>query len=191
MVSTHLLSNRPQSARPRQARCQHGLSLIESMVTLAVMGLCLTVATPSMRAWQDSQRVRALAAQIETDVHLARSMAVLRQQNVRISVSPGTGAGCYLVHTGPAGACSCTAGGPVCEPEVEVLRALSLQADSPVKLSASVGSMVFDATRGTVTPAGTVRVVGDGGAAVHQVINVMGRVRSCAPGVMQPGLPAC
>jgi type IV fimbrial biogenesis protein FimT len=96
-----------------------------------------------------------------------------------------------LIHTGPAAACACTPAGPVCQAGAELLRAVPLPSDSPVRLSASVGSMVFDADRGTVTPAGTVRVTGAGGAAVHQVVNIMGRVRSCAPDASRFGLPVC
>jgi type IV fimbrial biogenesis protein FimT len=191
MGSTPRIPTATHSVRPLVSWAQRGLSLIEAMATLAVLGLSLTLATPSMLAWQDAHRVRALAAQVETDVQLARSLAVARQQNVRLSVWAGAGGGCYVVHTGPASACSCTAAGPQCQPGAELLRAMALPAQSSVTFNASVGSMVFDADRGTVTPAGTVRVVGAGGAAVHQVVNVMGRVRSCAPGASRLGLPTC
>lgn len=41
--------------------------------------------------------------------------------------------------------------------------------------------MLFDGTRGTVSPTGTVRVIGSDGRALHKVVNVMGRVRTCSP----------
>jgi type IV fimbrial biogenesis protein FimT len=43
---------------------------------------------------------------------------------------------------------------------------------------------------GTSTPTGTLRLVGGRGRAVHHVVNVMGRVRSCTPAGV-PGWRAC
>ena len=40
-------------------------------------------------------------------------------------------------------------------------------------------------------PTGTLRVLGSQGRAVHHVINVMGRVRSCTPLGAMPGYRAC
>jgi type IV fimbrial biogenesis protein FimT len=54
-----------------------------------------------------------------------------------------------------------------------------------------VASVLFDPLHGTSTPAGTWRVIGTGGRAVHHVINVMGRVRSCSPQAAVPGYRAC
>jgi type IV fimbrial biogenesis protein FimT len=55
-------------------------------------------------------------------------------------------------------------------------------------ISANVASMRLDAARGTVTPAGTVRVASPLGPVLHQVVNVMGRVRTCVP-ALAPGWP--
>ena len=43
---------------------------------------------------------------------------------------------------------------------------------------------------GTSTPTGTLRLVDSRGRAVHHVVNVMGRVRSCTPAGV-PGWRAC
>jgi type IV fimbrial biogenesis protein FimT len=42
-------------------------------------------------------------------------------------------------------------------------------------------SITFDAVRGTVTPTATLRVEARDGRAIHQVVNLLGRVRSCSP----------
>jgi type IV fimbrial biogenesis protein FimT len=60
-----------------------------------------------------------------------------------------------------------------------------------VALSSSSASMLFDAERGTVTPTGTLRLRLADGRAVHHVVNIMGRVRTCSPAGRVAGHPAC
>ena len=50
---------------------------------------------------------------------------------------------------------------------------------------------LFDPLHGTSTPTGTLRLVDAGGRAVHHVVNVMGRVRSCSPPARAPAMRAC
>lgn len=58
-------------------------------------------------------------------------------------------------------------------------------------IRANVAPMRFDPTNGTVTPAGTVRVTGAGGRALHRVVSILGRVRSCSPGDSMSGVRPC
>ena len=57
-------------------------------------------------------------------------------------------------------------------------------------MRANVASIAFDPLHGTSTPTGTLRLVDGRGRAVHHVVNVMGRVRSCTPAGV-PGWRAC
>jgi type IV fimbrial biogenesis protein FimT len=53
-------------------------------------------------------------------------------------------------------------------------------------VQANVASILFDPLHGTSTPTGTLRVVADSGRAVHHVVNIMGRVRTCSPAGAAP-----
>jgi type IV fimbrial biogenesis protein FimT len=68
----------------------------------------------------------------------------------------------------------------VCSGGAQALRSVRY-AGEPVRLASNSRSLAFEPTQGTVTPTATVRVAAAGGEAVHQIINVMGRVRSCSP----------
>ena len=57
--------------------------------------------------------------------------------------------------------------------------------------SAITASVLFDPLHGTSTPSATFRILGRQGKAIHQVINVMGRVRSCTPTGGVAGYPNC
>jgi type IV fimbrial biogenesis protein FimT len=69
------------------------------------------------------------------------------------------------------------------------------QSAGAVTLRANVRSILFDGAKGTTTPTGTLRLIGRDGAAIHQIVNIMGRVRSCSPpqpsGARLPGYPPC
>jgi type IV fimbrial biogenesis protein FimT len=89
---------------------------------------------------------------------------------------------CYIIHSGAANDCSCAASGPAqCGGDAQQIKTVQLLAADHVGVQANVRSIQFDPLHGTSTPAGTFRLVADSGRAVHHVVNVMGRVRSCSP----------
>jgi type IV fimbrial biogenesis protein FimT len=185
---------RPFSATPQLAvapRRVRGLSLVETLIAMSVAALTLGVALPGFDSVRERRHLEGVASQLETDLQFARSLAVAQHRSLRISFGSDAAGSCYVVHSGAADDCRCSADGPVCTAGAEAERHVHLGPDVPVTLNANVRSMLFDAVRGTVTPTGTVRVVGRDGRAVHQVVSVMGRVRSCAPAPGLPGYRAC
>lgn len=161
---------------------QSGLSLIECAIATAVAALVLGAALPSFEEARLRRHVEGIAAQLETDLQLARSEAVARNESVRVSF--GTeGAGCYWLHTGDRPEVSC-------DEQPAALRQVRLPADGGVQLRTNSVSMLFDPVKGTVTPTGTLKLHSPLGT-VHLVVNVMGRVRSCTPDGALPGLVRC
>jgi type IV fimbrial biogenesis protein FimT len=176
----------------RRRRPSRGVTLVEAAVALAVTAILVGLAIPSFEQARQRRHLEGAAQLFETDVQHARSLAVARQQTVRLSFDATASAGCYVVHTGAANACTCAAdGAAVCSAGAEALRAVRLDGASSPTLRANVRAIAFDAVRGTVTPTVTVRLVAPGGEAIHQIVNVMGRVRSCSPAPALPGYPAC
>jgi type IV fimbrial biogenesis protein FimT len=115
---------------------------------------------------------------------------VWRNQGVRVSFRPE--AACYVIHTGPVDQCRCSASGPsTCEGDAQAIKSVTLDTDQRVSLQSNVASVLFDPRHGTATPSATLRIVGAQGRAVHQVVNVMGRVRSCSPQAAVSGYRAC
>jgi type IV fimbrial biogenesis protein FimT len=139
---------------------------------------------------RDRRSLEAASAQLATDLRLTRSLAVAQGQAVRLTL-PAAQA-CYVVHTGPARACSCDAtGAATCSEGAQALHVAALPGAGRVALSSSSGSMLFDADRGTVTPTGTLRLRLSDGRAVHHVVNIMGRTRTCSPAGRVAGHPVC
>lgn len=188
-MPTHRLAAQTAQTARRAAR---GVTLVECLTCIGVIAVALGASLPGLEQTIQRRHLEGQAAQLATDLHLARSTAVMQAANLRFTVLRQGAAACYVVHAGPADACSCTPDGQAsCSGGVVPVRTAAFPADGPVRLSASSGSMVFDAHRGTVSPAGTVRLSLADGTAVHQVVNIMGRVRRCSPGGAWPGVPAC
>lgn len=172
-------------------RPRAGLTLTETLVAMSISLVAVGTAVPGFDGARERRHLEGVTAQLETDLQLARSEAVALNRTLRIAFERGVAGGCYVIHTGGAQDCRCGDTGPVCQGDAVALRSARLDAESGVSLAGNVQSMVFDPAKGTVTPTGTLRVVGRSGREIRTVVNIMGRVRSCSPAGGVSGLPAC
>jgi type IV fimbrial biogenesis protein FimT len=171
---------------------QHGITLIESCVVLAVTAILATTAAPGMQDLIDTRRLDGAATQLATDLHLVRTEAIARNQPLRLSFHASPAGSCYVIHSGAADQCTCAAAGPAqCSGDAVEVKTVSVAGGDRVSLQANVGSMLFDPLHGTASPTATLRLTGPRGRAVQHVVNVMGRVRSCSPQAAMPGYRAC
>ncbi len=171
---------------------QRGVTWVETCVVLTILGLASGAAVPAMGNLIDARRLEGTAVQFATDVQFARSEAVARNQPVRISLYATPQGSCYVVHTGAANQCACAGSTPAtCTSPAREIKTVALASNQGVTLAANTASVLFDPLHGTSTPSATFRVLGRNGRAIHQVINVMGRVRSCTPAGGVAGYPMC
>ncbi len=179
------------TCQPRRRR--RGLSMVEVLGVLAISVLLLGGSVPMLNDLRQGQRLQAVAALLETDIHMARSTAISTGQPVRLVAQALAGGGsCYLLHMGAPDACDCGPEGQArCEAGTAPLRHEALPATSGVSLATLSRPLVFDGRKATVTPTATLRLTARDGRAIHQVVNIMGRVRSCSPGGSVGGLRAC
>ncbi len=183
-------------ARVRQKGCRRtpsGFTLVEAMSGLVISLVLLGNALPMLSDLIARQRLLAQAAELETDLVLARSMAMTSGRTVRFAAHrTESGGNCYVIHTGPAGACTCDGDAPArCDTTGEALRTFTPGQRSGIQVSLPSRPLAFDAGLGTVTPTATLRLTDQAGRAIHQVINITGRVRSCTPNPAWGGLRRC
>jgi type IV fimbrial biogenesis protein FimT len=67
-----------------------GFTIIELMVTLAILAIMMGLGVPSFRAFISSQKIKTGASELMTSLVLARSEAVKRNANVTITPNSST-----------------------------------------------------------------------------------------------------
>ncbi|HEY6511433.1 MAG TPA: GspH/FimT family pseudopilin [Burkholderiaceae bacterium] len=173
---------------------QRGVTPIEALSVLCVVSLTIGAAVPSLGSLRQKADLAGAAAQVETDVQFARGQAAALNRTVQLTLREADGATCYIVHTGPAADCTCSGqepGAAACENESQLLRAVSFATRDAVQVRSATRSLTFDPVRGTVTPTATLRVEASDGRRIHQIVNLLGRIRSCSPQAGVSGERAC
>ena len=182
----------PTIAQNSPLRRQTGLTLIECLIGVSIIGMAAGAVVPSFGRMTEKRHLEGAAAQLETDLQFSRSMAVTLDEPLRLRVQQDAGGSCYVVYRGSANSCSCTSGSaPVCSAPEALVRGVRLPVPAGVQVQANVSSMLFSPLQGTVTPTGTLRLTGREGRSLHVVVNLMGRARTCSPGGAVSGYPTC
>jgi type IV fimbrial biogenesis protein FimT len=171
---------------------QRGFTMLETSIVLATVGVLAGAALPSLQGLLQDRRVNGAAAQLAADLHLIRTEAVMRNETVRMSFYTSLETNCYVIHTGAAAQCACDMSGPaVCSGGADQIKTVRLDASQGPRVQSNVGSIAFNPMHGTSTPTATVRIVGALGREVRHVVNILGRVRSCAPEGAVTGYKPC
>lgn len=91
-------------------RARRGLSLVELMVVIAVMGIVLAVAIPSFGDMLARKRVQLVAAELASDLAFARSESGLKSVGIYTYFKQNAEMSCYVVvqRTGAIDRCDCT-----------------------------------------------------------------------------------
>jgi len=161
-------------------------------IVLVVTAIVAATAIPGLANFIDGRRLDAAAVALAADIQFVRTEAIARNRTIRLSVHGDARQSCWVVHTGAAADCVCGATGPaMCSGDALQIKTVVLGAAEHVSVQSNVASIVFDPLHGTSTPTGTLRLVDTRGRAVHHIVNVMGRARSCSPGGAVPGWRAC
>jgi len=187
-----------------------GFTLIELMVVIAVVAVILALAAPSFSSLILMQRLKAINAQVVTDLQYARSEAVGRGVPVYVkfsNVTPSTPTSCYILYTSTipptnppdpaAPSCNCAAaeGSRCINPATVELRTVQVPASSKVFISTAgnpadnfsfdprTGGMVYGAIDFSGPPPTEfpISVFADYARKLRDVVGVAGRVKVCIP----------
>jgi type IV fimbrial biogenesis protein FimT len=190
-----------------------GFTLIELMIAVAVVAIIIMIAAPSFRDMVLMQRLRAINAQVVTDMQFARNEAVSRATFVRVSFQePANGLSCYSIYTSPSATnsadqqCNCLLGaGAACPKGSTELRTVQVPASQSVTVFVpplQAYDFAFDPSTGGIysIPADDVSepmdrfVVStyiDNARKLSTVINRTGRPLVCTPSGSTMREPAC
>ena len=182
-------------------KSSYGFTLIELMITIAVLALLLMVGLPGMTTWLQNTQIRSSAEALQAGLQLARAEALRRNVPVRFQLADSLAGGCALTNTGTSWVVSLADAAGACDAAEsddaapQILQKRSGAEGSPnAVINASAPSVVFnglgriaagaqmqiDVTNtsgGNCQPAGPMRCLR---------LNVApgGQVRMCDPAVM-------
>jgi len=180
---------------------RRGISLIEAMVVLAVLGIVLAVAAPSFSDLLYRKRVEGIAAELVTDLQLLRSHALMRpsanvegEGGVRRSLSAVIRIGdrfsssCYMMYWDrPRADCSCNRRpGSACRniPDAEIK---TVQLPNTNNLTITTpgtpgGQGKFQAGTPSFTPSSfQILISGNRTGSLRVSVDGLGRVSTCTP----------
>ena len=179
----------PGIAKAGKAPARAGVTLIEMMITLAVMVVLGAMAMPSLLAMAARQRLQSAAHQLQADVALAKLASARHGQAVYLRFQPGS-AWCYQLTTGPGGDCHQTAAGPA-HGVLRVVRA----ADHPGIALLEASTMVVDLSRPDSLPvhasAGQALFATRQGFLLRVRVGPQSRASLCSVGLPISGTQAC
>lgn len=179
----------------------HGLTIIELITVLIVVGVLISLAAPSFRGMIQRQRVQGVSDQVLGDLQLARS-EVAGRGGAAVAVSfGGNGAlSCYTIHSpasAPGAACDCTrTPGQACVPAgaLQEIKTAQVPRAEGVSVAASSpgGPMLnFAPPQGVATPGFVVTVQGDAGGQLRTDVRALGSLSVCSPDGSMRGVPTC
>lgn len=176
----------------RKPPSQRGLTLIELLTTLVLIGTLLGLAVPSLHTLVQQRRLDGAVQTYLSQLHWARLQAVALNQPVYIGFGQTPAGSCYLFYTGERDRCSCGTAGSTCAAGAQLLLATELPQGHGVSVATATKiGITVNAVRGTVTPTFIARFTARGGHTVEATTSVMGRTRTCSPAPGVPGWPAC
>jgi prepilin-type N-terminal cleavage/methylation domain-containing protein len=186
-----------------------GVTLVELMVTLAVLAILSTIAAPSFVDFIDRGRVRGAADGVVSLISQARAEAVENDLDVSIAMAGSGAAWCMGGHSAavptggaPAGVatpCDCTDPADATACRIAGQRfAIEVGTYPDVAIGVLPAPINFDSTLGAMTPLGARSLTLTSPRGKYDVVvevNSLGQARLCVPeGLGKPsisGIPPC
>lgn len=188
---------------------RRGFTLIELIIVVAIAAILITLAAPGLRDFILVQRLKAVNAQLVTDLQFTRSEAVARGQTVWMVFGANAAQSCYTIYTSPSPSqrCDCLLGaGNACTGLLKEVRTVAINTSDGVSVAPAglgqppglglghvSGELVPMPLPLAVPPPGdyVIEAKVDASRRLRTLVGVAGRPTVCAPANPAMGAPAC
>lgn len=194
---------------------QKGLSLIELVIGIAIVGLLMAMGIPSFLAWIQNTKVRSTAESIQDGLQLARAEAVRRNTLVRFQLMSTADANCALSNAGINWVVSRTDATGQCDiAPSDTVNPMTIQSHSGSEGAANITVSAVDPAGGGAymiifNGLGRVSPNDDGSTSITRVditspilaaadsrplrvvVGIGGNIKMCDPSVASPDTRAC
>ncbi len=154
-----------------------GFTLMELMITLAVLAILVAIAAPSMSGILERRKVHGAGEKLFADLMYAKTEAIKRNQTITVSFTGNGDTWCYGIATS---ACDCTASNCTIDGVLNVTDQDDFPGVSVLPGSSLDGSTTsFTPLRGTAS-SGNLQFSVSTGAELGVVVSSFGRVRMCS-----------
>ncbi|GAB3192653.1 pilus assembly FimT family protein [Hydrogenophaga aquatica] len=157
-----------------------GVTLIELMVTIAVVAIIAAIAAPPLMAMRDQHRIRSAAEAVYAHLQFARTESVKQDRNLWVHANTGTS---WCIGISNATGCDCnTAGSCRFGPAAALVEHNVASGDFVgISLAATQTDFEFNSRRGTVVTGGgtTITLTGANSYQAQISTDLTGRIRLC------------
>ena len=179
---------------------QRGLTLIELMVTIAVLAILLALAVPAFSDFFEKARLRGAADDLESFVNAQRLNAVRSDRDINLTLRGAGSNWCVGARAAadpalgaqvpPATACDCIDDATECTVGGQQAVLSSAASGSSTTIDAADIAVVIDSQRGTLTNfanAGNVVLTSSSGRFQLRVdVQPLGQARTCVTAASEP-----
>ncbi len=157
---------------------KNGFTLIEMMVSIAVMAIIATSVVPAFNDMKEKHKIRGAVETISSDFQLARSEAIKTNQAVSLSFS-GIGGTNWCYGINDSSGCNCSVNN-ACQVDGNTVRVASSAEFLNINLTTNFAGQTatFDPDRGT-TNSGITSLTANGKTA-KIFVSAIGRISVCS-----------
>lgn len=157
---------------------KNGFTIIELMVTLAVLAIIFAIAAPSFSGLTERRKLNGAAEKLFTDLLFAKTEAIKRNTSIRVSFTGNGATWCYGLAVNSACDCTasdCTIDGVLHVTNQDEFEGILVDASSTL----DDASTTFTPLRGAAST-GHLQFTTQSGLDMGAVVSAFGRVRLCS-----------